>query len=69
LYPLAVKWEKPSSKYNPNVKLDISAGGAGKGMTDVLAGAVDLGMVSREIDKAEKAKALFPSSSQRMEFS
>ena len=60
LYPLAVKWGEAFKQVHPNVKLDISAGGAGKGMTDVLAGAVDLGMVSREIDKAEKAKGAVP---------
>jgi phosphate transport system substrate-binding protein len=40
--------------------MNISAGGAGKGMTDALSGAVDIGMVSREVDKAEKAKGAYP---------
>lgn len=49
LYPLAVKWAEDFQKLHPGVRVDISAGGAGKGMTDALAGVVDLGMVSREV--------------------
>ncbi|HNW97229.1 MAG TPA: extracellular solute-binding protein [Bacteroidales bacterium] len=53
LYPLAQKWADEFCKLNPNVKIDVSAGGAGKGMTDALSGLVSLGMVSREISKEE----------------
>lgn len=60
IYPLAVKWGEAFQKQHPKVRLDISAGGAGKGMTDALTGAVDIGMVSREVDKAEKAKGAYP---------
>ncbi len=60
IYPLAVKWSEAFQKKHPDVKFDISAGGAGKGMTDALAGAVDIGMVSREVEKAEKDKGAFP---------
>jgi len=60
LYPLAVKWGEAYHKLHPEVKFDISAGGAGKGMTDALSGTVDIGMVSRELDKAEKAKGAYP---------
>lgn len=56
IYPLAVKWDEAFQKLHPGVKFDISAGGAGKGMSDALAGAVDIGMVSRELDKSEKAQ-------------
>ncbi len=56
LYPLAVVWVEEFQKLHPNVRVDISAGGAGKGMTDALAGVVDFGMVSREIYPAEKEK-------------
>ncbi|MHB1462480.1 MAG: PstS family phosphate ABC transporter substrate-binding protein [Armatimonadota bacterium] len=59
IYPLAVKWGEEFQKNHPKVKLDISAGGAGKGMTDALSGAIDIGMVSREVDKAEKAKGAY----------
>jgi len=41
LYPMAVKWAEEFKKANPAVKIDISAGGAGKGMTDVLNNMVD----------------------------
>ena len=53
LYPMTVKWAEEFMKINPNVRIDISAGGAGKGMMDALSGMVDLGMVSREITQAE----------------
>ncbi|MDR1865411.1 MAG: PstS family phosphate ABC transporter substrate-binding protein [Bacteroidales bacterium] len=56
LYPLAVKWAEEFQKLHPGVRIDISAGGAGKGMTDALANVVDLGMVSREIYPPETEK-------------
>ena len=63
LYPLAVVWAEEFQKLNPEVKVDVSAGGAGKGMTDVLAGVVDFGMVSREVypQEQEKGAVGFPS--------
>lgn len=60
LYPMMVKWAEEYQKIHPNVKIDISAGGAGKGMADALGGLVDLGMVSRNIDPAEIEKGAFP---------
>ena len=60
LYPLAVKWSEEFQKLNPNVRIDLSAGGAGKGMTDVLANVVDLGMVSREVYAPELEKGALP---------
>jgi phosphate transport system substrate-binding protein len=56
LYPMAIKWAEEFKKTNPGVKIDISAGGAGKGMTDVLNNMVDIGMVSREIYPEEVKK-------------
>lgn len=56
LYPLAVQWAAEFGELHPGVRVDISAGGAGKGMTDALAGVVDFGMVSREIYRPEMAK-------------
>jgi phosphate transport system substrate-binding protein len=53
LYPMTAKWAEEFQKVYPEIKIDISAGGAGKGMTDVLAGMVDLAMFSREVNKAE----------------
>ena len=32
---------------HPDVQFDVQGGGAGKGMTDTIAGAVDIGMISR----------------------
>lgn len=53
LYPLMVQWAEKYQAANPNVLIDVSAGGAGKGMSDALAGAVDIGMVSREVAQEE----------------
>jgi phosphate transport system substrate-binding protein len=53
LYPMTAKWAEEFQKQYPDIKIDISAGGAGKGMTDVLAGMVDLAMFSREVNQAE----------------
>jgi phosphate transport system substrate-binding protein len=60
LYPLAVKWADEFQNLHPGVRIDISAGGAGKGMTDVLANVVDLGMVSREVYPPETEKGAVP---------
>jgi phosphate transport system substrate-binding protein len=54
LYPLVVQWAEEYGKEHPEVRFNISGGGAGKGLADALAGAVDLGMFSREITQAEK---------------
>lgn len=56
LYPMVVKWAEEFQKINTDVKIDISAGGAGKGIADALAGIVDFGMVSRDINPAEVEK-------------
>ena len=53
LYPLAVQWANDFQALHPGVKIDVSAGGAGKGITDALAQVVDFGMVSRELGEAE----------------
>ncbi|OPZ99470.1 MAG: Phosphate-binding protein PstS precursor [Planctomycetes bacterium ADurb.Bin412] len=56
LYPMVVKWAEEFQVLHPEVKIDVAAGGAGKGMADTLAGAVDIGMVSRDINPAETEK-------------
>lgn len=53
LYPMAVKWAEEYKKIHPDIQIHISAGGAGKGMTDALSGMVDLGMVSRSVSQEE----------------
>ncbi len=59
LYPLMVRWGEEFQALHPKVQFDISAGGAGKGMADALANAVDIGMVSRQIYPAEEEKGAF----------
>ena len=56
LYPMALKWAEEFQRLHSGVRIDVQAGGAGKGMADVLAGAADVGMVSREINPAETEK-------------
>ncbi len=60
IYPTAVAWAEAFQKKYPGVKIDISAGGAGKGASDAIAGLADIGMVSREPDPAEIHKGVFP---------
>ena len=59
LYPMMVRWGEEFQESHPGVNFDISAGGAGKGMADALASAVDIGMVSREIYPEELEKGAF----------
>ncbi len=59
LYPLMVHWGEEFRKQHPAVQFDISAGGAGKGMTDVLGGMVDIGMVSRAVSAEEEERGAF----------
>ncbi|MCS7259377.1 MAG: substrate-binding domain-containing protein [Anaerolineae bacterium] len=59
LYPLIVRWSEEFRKQHPAVEFDISAGGAGKGMADVLGGVVDIGMVSRPISAEEERRGAF----------
>ena len=60
LYPMTVKWAEEFRKINPGIRIDISAGGAGKGIADALSGMVEIGMVSREIYPEEIKKGAFP---------
>ncbi|HJZ40959.1 MAG TPA: substrate-binding domain-containing protein [Bacteroidales bacterium] len=60
LYPMTIKWAEEFRKIHPDVRIDISAGGAGKGIADVLSGMVDIGMVSREIYADELKKGAYP---------
>ena len=60
LYPMVIRWADEYKKLNPGVRFDISAGGAGKGISDALNGMVEIGMVSREIYPEELKKGAFP---------
>jgi phosphate transport system substrate-binding protein len=59
LYPLVIKWSEEFKKTHPDVEFEISAGGAGKGMSDVLGGMIDIAMISREINSQEIHKGAF----------
>ena len=59
LYPMMVRWAEEYHKLNPGVRIDVSAGGAGKGATDALSGMVDIGMVSRDIHPEEVKRGGF----------
>jgi phosphate transport system substrate-binding protein len=59
IYPMMQRWAEEFHALHPGVEFDISAGGAGKGMTDVLSGAVDIGMISRDITTDEEAKGAY----------
>jgi len=59
LYPITVKWASEFKKLHPKVTFNISAGGAGKGITDALSGLVDIGLASRDIDPSEVKKGAY----------
>ncbi len=56
LYPMMIRWSEEFRKVHPEIGFDINAGGAGKGMSDVLAGMVDIAMVSRDITTDEEGR-------------
>jgi phosphate transport system substrate-binding protein len=56
---MMVRWAEEYQKTNPGVRIDVSAGGAGKGATDALGGMVDIGMVSRDIHPEEVKRGGF----------
>lgn len=60
IYPTAVAWAEAFQKIHPKVRIDVSAGGAGKGAADAISGLVDIGMVSRDPDPAEIKKDIVP---------
>ena len=60
IYPLMNIWTEEFQKNHPGVHFDISSGGAGKGMKDILARKADIGMVSREITSDEETQGAYP---------
>lgn len=60
IYPTVVAWAQAFEKLHPKVNVDVSAGGAGKGAADTIAGLVDIGMVSREPDPSEIKQGIVP---------
>lgn len=59
LYPMMGIWADEYQKIHPEIKIERSAGGAGKGMSDAIQGLVDIGMVSREIYQSEIDQGIF----------
>jgi phosphate transport system substrate-binding protein len=59
LYPLVTRWAEEFQRLHPGVHFDITSGGAGKGMSDILASKVDIGMVSREITPEEVTRGAY----------
>jgi phosphate transport system substrate-binding protein len=60
LHPMAAKWAKEYELLHPKVKIDVSPGGTGKGISDVLSGNAEMGMVSRELSPSEAEKGAWP---------
>jgi phosphate transport system substrate-binding protein len=60
LFPMVAVWTEEYQKLHPNITFDVTAGGAGKGMTDMLTGAVDIAMLSREPRQQELDEGAFP---------
>lgn len=59
LFPLMTVWAEQYQAANPGVRFDIQAGGAGKGMTDMLSGVADIAMLSREMRPEEANQGAF----------
>ena len=59
LVPIMQIWADQYMKLYPNVNITVSGGGAGKGVTDALSGASNIGMVSRELKSAEISQGVF----------
>ncbi len=60
LFPMVSVWTAEYSALHPHVTFDVQGGGAGKGMTDMLSGAADIAMLSREPREEELAQGAFP---------
>lgn len=59
LFPLMTIWAEEYGALHPEVTFDVQAGGAGKGMTDMLSGTADIAMLSREPREEELAQGSF----------
>lgn len=59
LYPMMSVWAEEYQQLNPDIRIEVSGGGAGKGMVDALSGIVDIGMISRDIYPQEIDKGAF----------
>jgi phosphate transport system substrate-binding protein len=52
-------WVKEYQKIHPEIRIDVSGGGAGKGMTEALAGVADIGMYSKDVTSNDIANGVF----------
>jgi phosphate transport system substrate-binding protein len=59
LQPMMEVWAKEYQKLHPEIRIDVSGGGAGKGMTEAMAGVVDIGMYSKEISQNDITNGVF----------
>jgi len=59
LYPMMNMWVEEYEEEHSDIRIDVSAGGAGKGMSDAINGIVDMGMVSRDIYQQEIDQGIF----------
>jgi len=59
LYPMMVRWADEYQQTHPSAIIDVSAGGAGKGIADTLSGTADIGMVSRALSPEEIDQGAF----------
>jgi phosphate transport system substrate-binding protein len=59
LFPIVSVWTEEYSKLHPDITFDVQAGGAGKGMTDMLTGAADIAMLSRDARQEELDQGAF----------
>lgn len=53
LYPMMVVWATAYHKNHTDLRIDVTTGGAGKGLSDAKGGKVDLGMVSFTLNATE----------------
>ena len=58
LYPMMVVWADEYQQGH-DVSIEVSGGGAGKGVSDVLNGMTDIGMVSRPLRQEEIEQGIF----------
>jgi phosphate transport system substrate-binding protein len=56
--PVMEKLKEAYGKVNPGVKVDIQQSDSSTGITDTIDGTSDIGMASRELEEAEKAKGV-----------
>ncbi|MBN1861960.1 MAG: substrate-binding domain-containing protein [Candidatus Thermoplasmatota archaeon] len=59
LQPMMEVWAKEYQKIYPEIRIDVSGGGAGKGMTEALAGVADIGMYSKDVTSNDIANGVF----------